>query len=83
MTSIAPITGPMYQLFIFFMITDPKTTVLTRKGQCFVAFLVAFVEMILRLNEAIYAPFYALFIVGPAANAFEIWRGETKGTDDG
>src|SRR5882724_9953459 len=23
---IAPITGPMYQLFIFFMITDPKTT---------------------------------------------------------
>src|SRR6266850_7606885 len=24
---IAPITGPMYQLFIYFMITDPKTTV--------------------------------------------------------
>ena len=83
LTSIAPITGPMYQLFIFFMITDPKTTVLTRKGQCFVAFLVAFVEMILRLNEAIYAPFYALFLVGPAANAIEIWRGETKGIADG
>jgi len=26
-SEIAPITGPMYQLFIFFMITDPKTTV--------------------------------------------------------
>ena len=83
LTSIAPITGPMYQLFIFFMITDPRTTVLTRKGQCFVAFLVAFVEMILRLNEAIYAPFYALFLVGPAANAFEIWRGSVKVTADG
>ncbi len=27
LSEIAPITGPMYQLFIFFMITDPKTTV--------------------------------------------------------
>src|SRR5712691_7238162 len=30
---IAPITGPMYQLFIFFMITDPKTTVSTVRGR--------------------------------------------------
>ncbi len=78
-TSLAPITGSMYQLFIFFMITDPKTTVPTYKGQCLTAFLVAFVEMILRLKEAIYAPFYALFIVGPVANAFAIWR-EAKGS---
>src|SRR3954467_9953068 len=28
---IAPITGPMYQLFIFFMITDPRTIVRDRK----------------------------------------------------
>jgi len=77
-TSMAPITGPMYQLFIFFMITDPKTTVSKRKGQCLVAFLVAGVEMVLRLNEAIYAPFYALFIVGPAANAIEIWRNRSR-----
>nr|MDQ2732580.1 hypothetical protein [Armatimonadota bacterium] len=26
-SEVAPITGPMYQLFIFFMITDPKSTV--------------------------------------------------------
>jgi enediyne biosynthesis protein E5 len=25
------------------------------------------VEMILRLNEVVYAPFYALFLVGPTA----------------
>ena len=29
---VAPITGPMYQLFVFFMITDPKTTVRSKIG---------------------------------------------------
>ena len=73
-SEIAPITGPMYQLFIFFMITDPKTTVRSRKGQCVVAFLIALVEMVLRLFQSIYAPFYALFLVGPAAFLLEMWR---------
>lgn len=73
-SEIAPLTGPMYQLFIFFMITDPKTTVRTWKGQCVVVFLVAVAEMILRLNQIVYAPFYALFIVGPTALLFEMWR---------
>jgi enediyne biosynthesis protein E5 len=70
---IAPITGPMYQLFIFFMITDPRTTVRSRKGQCIVAFLIAAVEMVMRLMQIIYAPFYALFIVGPTAFLIEMW----------
>ncbi|SRR6266849_3362817 len=74
LSEIAPLTGPMYQLFIFFMITDPKTTVRNRKGQCVVAFLVALVEMILRLLQVVYAPFYALFMVGPAALLLEMWR---------
>ena len=70
---IAPITGPMYQLFVFFMVTDPKTTVRSRKWQCIVVFIVAFVEMLLRLNHVVYAPLYALFIVGPAAMLIELW----------
>ena len=69
----APITGPMYQLFVFFMVTDPKTTVRSRTWQCVVVFFVAFVEMLLRLNQAIYAPLYALFIVGPTAMLIESW----------
>jgi Na+-translocating ferredoxin:NAD+ oxidoreductase RnfD subunit len=73
LAEVAPITGPMYQLFIFFMITDPKTTVQTTWGQCIVAFLVALAEMILRLTESVYAPLYALFLVGPSANLLEIW----------
>jgi hypothetical protein len=67
LATVAPITGPMYQLFIFFMVTDPKTTVRSKRGQVFVVFLVALVEMFLRLNEVVYAPFYALFLVGPAS----------------
>ena len=70
---IAPITGPMYQLFIFFMVTDPKTTVKSKSGQCLVVFLVAVMEMILRLNQVVYAPLYALFIVGPTAMLIESW----------
>ena len=72
LAEVAPITGPMYQLFIFFMITDPRTTVKPRWAQCLVAFLVAFVEMALRLFENVHAPYYALSIVGPVANVIEI-----------
>ena len=68
---VAPITGPMYQLFIFFMITDPKTTVRSKVGRCIVAILVAAVETVLRLNEVVYAPYYALFMVGPTALLIE------------
>src|ERR671925_574618 len=38
---IAPITGPMYQLFIFFMITDPRTIVRGRPRQVVVAVSIA------------------------------------------
>jgi hypothetical protein len=74
LATVAPITGPMYQLFIFFMITDPKTTVRSKRGQCVVVVLVAFVEMLMRLAEVVYAPFYALFLVGSVAMIVEIRR---------
>jgi len=72
LAEVAPLTGPMYQLFIFFMITDPKTTVRPKWAQCLVAFLVAAVEATLRLFQFVHAPYYALFIVGPTANLIEI-----------
>jgi Na+-translocating ferredoxin:NAD+ oxidoreductase RnfD subunit len=80
-TEVAPITGPMYQLFVFFMITDPKTTTQTRWGQMTVAFLIATVESAIRLwapvHIAVHAPYYALTLMGPSANLIEIylqWR---------
>ena len=78
LAEVAPITGPMYQLFVFFMITDPKTTVQSKKWQCVVVFVVAFVEMLLRLNQVVHAPLYALFLVGPTAMLIEIWLESRK-----
>jgi Na+-translocating ferredoxin:NAD+ oxidoreductase RnfD subunit len=85
---LAPITGPMYQLFIFFMITDPRTTVRSKRGQILVAFLVAVAEMSLRLAQGVTpqalmifsvdAPYYALTLVGPIAMAIDIWRTPRK-----
>lgn len=49
LTEMGPITGPVYQLFIFFMITDPKTTTRTKARQCVVAVLVAVLETVFRL----------------------------------
>jgi Na+-transporting NADH:ubiquinone oxidoreductase subunit NqrB len=72
-TEVAPLTGPMYQLFALFMITDPVTTVSSKKGEMAVTVLIAIVEFFLRLAEFIAAPFYALFLVGPAAMLVEMY----------
>lgn len=79
LAEVAPLTGPMYQLFVLFMITDPVTTVSSRKGRILVAFLIALIEFVLRLNEFIYAPFYALFLVGPAAMMIDLRRKKPAG----
>jgi Na+-translocating ferredoxin:NAD+ oxidoreductase RnfD subunit len=81
---IAPITGPMYQLFIFFMITDPRTIVRGRRAQITVAVLIALMETVIRfaadngwpLPTAFYAApaFLALATVGPAAKWLDLRR---------
>jgi enediyne biosynthesis protein E5 len=70
---VAPLTGPMYQLFALFMVTDPATTVSTRRGQMLVVFLVAAMECALRLAQVVHAPYFALFLVGPPALVLERW----------
>jgi enediyne biosynthesis protein E5 len=72
-SEVAPITGPMYQLFIFFMITDPKTTVQGTRAQVIVVLCVAALEAVLRVFQVVYAPYFALFIVGPMALLIETW----------
>ena len=81
---IAPITGPMYQLFLFFMITDPPTTVRSRRGRMLVAFLIAAVECGIRLLDHAPVsslmplqqapPIFALAIVGPIAKLWDLRR---------
>jgi len=84
LAEIAPITGPMYQLFIFFMITDPKTTVSTVRGRIIVAATVAVAEAAIRLAGDFHVaqlsrlypapPILALAIVGPVANVIDLYR---------
>ncbi|HZF72708.1 MAG TPA: hypothetical protein VEZ51_04715, partial [Gemmatimonadaceae bacterium] len=81
---IAPITGPMYQLFVFFMITDPRTIVRGRRRQIVVAVLIALMETLIRfasdkgwpLPTAFNAApaFLALFLVGPVAKWIDLRR---------
>jgi len=82
---IAPITGPMYQLFLFFMITDPRTIVRGKRKQILVAVIIAVVDSLIRLlsdtgvplptafNAA--PPLLALAIVGPIAKYFDLRYG--------
>lgn len=73
LSEISPITSPEYQLFIFFMITDPKTTVRSKLGQSLVVVAVAILEMLFRLDQSVYAELYALFWIGPIAMLIEMW----------
>ncbi len=81
---LAPITGPMYQLFIFFMITDPRTVVRDRRWQIAVAVIIAIAEALIRyasdqgwpLPTAFNAapPLVALWLVGPVAKWIDLRR---------
>lgn len=83
---IAPITGPMYQLFIFFMITDPRTIVRDRRWQMIVVVLIALAETMIRMAADAGAslptafsaapPLVALFLVGPIAKFIDLRRAQ-------
>jgi len=84
LAELAPITGPMYQLFVFFMVTDPRSTVSTRSGRMVVVAIVALVETVIRLagdfQVGLLRPLYpsppilALAIVGPIAMWWDLYR---------
>jgi len=84
---IAPITGPMYQLFIFFMITDPRTVVGGRRRQILVAVLIAIMETLIRFASDkgwplptafnVAPAFLALALVGPVAKWLDLHRRPT------
>ncbi|HKP15194.1 MAG TPA: hypothetical protein VJT85_03990 [Gemmatimonadaceae bacterium] len=69
---LAPITGPMYQLFVFFMITDPRTVVKGRRLQMVVAALIALAETIFRLMADRGVPMPIAFSADPALLALAI-----------
>jgi enediyne biosynthesis protein E5 len=89
LAEIAPITGPMYQLFVFFMITDPRTVVSKRGGQIAVAVIIALTEALIRFASDQSWPLptafnaapalLALAIVGPVAKWIDLRRSAQLG----
>lgn len=81
---VAPITGPMYQLFVFFMITDPRTVVRGKQRQIVVAIIIAVMETLIRFASDKGWPlptgfnaapaFFALAMVGPVAKWLDLRR---------
>jgi Na+-transporting NADH:ubiquinone oxidoreductase subunit NqrB len=67
----APMTGAAFQLFTFFMITDPMTTPEKVSSRCAFGVAVGILDNILRYNQVSQSPFFALFII----SAFvPLWR---------
>jgi hypothetical protein len=56
----------MYQLFVFFMITDPRTVVKGRRRQMAVAVVIALTETIFRLMSDRGVPMPIAFSADPA-----------------
>lgn len=59
----AQISGGAFWLFLFFMITDPKTSPASTKGQILFGAGLALVDMWLQLSFAVFSIFYALFLI--------------------
>ena len=66
LAELAPITGPMYQLLCLFMLTDPPTSVSTRRGRIGVVILIAVVECLFRLANDFDLPYAELVAPAPA-----------------
>lgn len=82
---IGPVTGPMYTLFLFFMVTDPKTIVKGRAKQMLVLSVIALAECAIRMaadleylspnsSLAVAPGMFALFFVGAPALLWDLKR---------
>lgn len=60
---VGSLTTPPFYLFTFFMMTDPRTSPSTVRGQVWVAFLVAFLDLLFHSAQSLFTFFYAAFTV--------------------
>jgi enediyne biosynthesis protein E5 len=60
---LSPLTGAAFQLFTFFMITDPMTTPETRGGRIAYGVAMGVLDGVLRYKQVPFSPFLALFVL--------------------
>ncbi|MBL7686959.1 MAG: hypothetical protein JNJ49_02920 [Bdellovibrionaceae bacterium] len=63
LTVFSPAFGAAFQLFIFYHITDPKTSPSKSSHQLYFGVVLAVIDAIFRYNQNKYAPFLSLFIL--------------------
>ena len=71
------VSNAAFQLFTFFMITDPMTTPNSRRGQLAYGVAIAVAEHVFRFNGFKSAPFYALFLMSGIRPLFGFESGDT------
>ncbi len=64
-------SSPAFYLFTFFMITDPKTSPDSRKGQIFMAVFIVLVDLVLHKFQGFSTLFYAGFVY---FTLFGLWQ---------
>lgn len=78
----ATVSGGAFMLFSFFMITDPKTSPSTRRGQIWFGVGIGLVDLWLQLSFAVFSLFYALVLVCACRAALYIYRDVKAGRDE-
>jgi hypothetical protein len=63
MLFLGTMSSPQFFLFAFYMITDPKTSPSSRRGQVGVALAITLVDLVLHLVQSVFTFFYAASIV--------------------
>lgn len=66
MLFLGTISTPPFFLFTFFMITDPKTSPPSRRGQIGIAAAITLVDLYLHTKESVFTFFYAAAVVAAA-----------------
>jgi hypothetical protein len=70
MLFLGTMSSPPFFLFTFFMLTDPRTSPSTPKGQVALAFAIALVDLVLHRVGSLFTFFYAAFAVATARFLF-------------
>lgn len=75
----AQVSGGAFWLFSFFMITDPKTSPSSTRGQVAFGWAVATVDFVFQLNTLVFSLAYALFAVCAARAVWSVVRDLRRG----
>lgn len=66
MLFLGTLSSPPFYLFVFFMLTDPKTSPSTRCGQVAIALAITIVDLVFHTVGSVFTFFYAAFTVAVA-----------------